>query len=343
MTKRIRQSEKKTNRIAVGCRTMSHMQRRQKIPRRQPVTVAHARGGSRRCHQPVRNHVLPTPHRLKRHCTFNAVTQVESCSRDPNKDPSFGFEFYEFLGGSPAARLDHDGWAWSPILASSPWHPSGPAADAYDDAIGPSGGPGPTPPATPTFNPAPSPCTGNNMYLWYMRELRELNSWIGKLPACPCTIRCVKKNCDASALVVGGGIYKCNPDPSSWSFSDMSGVFGVTQAWGNYHPGGHYELRSSGCGHGTQCVYDAQGFLINDPPGAGTADRVSPNCSTGEHGSADVAAYDCAKTLDRARNTSIYTNYYFRVRPVNSGKKCVDPSRPAGPFGMLIGIGTHVM
>ncbi|TWT86988.1 hypothetical protein Pla52n_70590 [Stieleria varia] len=54
-----------------------------KIPRRQPVTRVHARGGSRRCHQPVRNHVLPTPHRLKRRCIFNAVTQVESCSRDP--------------------------------------------------------------------------------------------------------------------------------------------------------------------------------------------------------------------------------------------------------------------
>ncbi|TWT86967.1 hypothetical protein Pla52n_70670 [Stieleria varia] len=105
---------------------MSVMQRRQKIPRRQPVTRVHTRGGSRRCHQPVRNHVLPTPHRLKRRCTFNAVTQVESCSRDPIANALLSSKYYHYTDGSPLTKVDQLGLCPSVcLIADISFNPPG--------------------------------------------------------------------------------------------------------------------------------------------------------------------------------------------------------------------------
>ena len=44
------------------------------------------------------------------------------------------------------------------------------------------------------------------------------------------------------------------------------------------HKGGSFEIRSkpTATGSGQQCVYDSAGQLINDGPGAGTPDIVSP-------------------------------------------------------------------
>ena len=105
----------------------------------------------------------------------------------------------------------------------------------------------------------------------------------------------------------------CNKD-------DASPVFWQGSAyWPNgvpYHDGGKYDLRSlpTAGGHGTQCIYDANGNLLMTPPGAGSADYVA---FTGlkhplgalRHFDHDVVPYYFAHRTCRV-------DEYYKVRPV---------------------------
>ena len=70
----------------------------------------------------------------------------------------------------------------------------------------------------------------------------------------------------------------------------------------NYHPGASYEMRTRALGNGNtqghQATYDSAGSIIASGLGAGTADRVSPNVSLGEHGKKDVEPFIWAAQLD---------------------------------------------
>ncbi|MBQ3316149.1 MAG: hypothetical protein IJG70_09385, partial [Kiritimatiellae bacterium] len=82
-------------------------------------------------------------------------------------------------------------------------------------------------------------------------------NWWSKLPHCPCTIPLKEDGCPLIAF-----------DGEDWTAPKR------TRHWG-----GTWEIRSmpqDKYGPGQQCVYDAKGNLINDGPGAGTPDKVSP-------------------------------------------------------------------
>lgn len=82
-------------------------------------------------------------------------------------------------------------------------------------------------------------------------------NWWSKLPHCPCTILLKEDGCPLIAF-----------DGEDWTAPKR------TRHWG-----GTWEIRSmpqDKYGPGQQCVYDAKGNLINDGPGAGTPDKVSP-------------------------------------------------------------------
>ena len=82
-------------------------------------------------------------------------------------------------------------------------------------------------------------------------------NWWSKLPRCPCTILLKEDGCPLIAF-----------DGEDWTAPKR------TRHWG-----GTWEIRSipqDKYGPGQQCVYDAKGNLIDDGPGAGTPDKVSP-------------------------------------------------------------------
>ena len=145
---------------------------------------------------------------------------------------------------------------------------------------------------------------------WYEGEKRRLlnkdeqgKNWVERLPHCPNEL---KKD--------GSGF--TSPDSSEWS---MTWYFGVTQFWGNYHPGGEYELRTKDPakygGNGNQCVYDKCGKLITEQPGAGTADWSSPEGKGNSHIRDDVKPFDDARYLESVCGLSGCINKYYEVRP----------------------------
>ena len=99
----------------------------------------------------------------------------------------------------------------------------------------------------------------------------------------------------------------------------MTWYFGITQFWGNYHPGGEYELRTKDPakygGNGNQCVYDKCGKLITDQPGAGTVDWSSPEGEGHSHIRDDVKPFEDARYLESVCGLSGCINKYYEVRP----------------------------
>jgi hypothetical protein len=145
---------------------------------------------------------------------------------------------------------------------------------------------------------------------WYEGEKRRLlnkdeqgKNWVERLPHCPNEL---KKD--------GSGF--TSPDSSEWS---MTWYFGITQFFGNYHPGGEYELRTKDPakygGNGNQCVYDKCGKLITEQPGAGTADWSSPEGKGNSHIRDDVKPFDDARYLESVCGLSGCINKYYEVRP----------------------------
>ncbi len=101
---------------------------------------------------------------------------------------------------------------------------------------------------------------------------------------------------------------------------------------GNYHPGTVYETRENNCPDdfqpGNQCTYDANGKLLTNPPGAGSADRYSGGCGgltgmlwSSNHIQGDAYPYECAKQLDPTQSSGLLADYE-KVRPTNGGSQC---------------------
>lgn len=110
-----------------------------------------------------------------------------------------------------------------------------------------------------------------------------------------------------------------NPDESEWVFAkryslDYEGIKFTAVAW-YYHPGSAYELRTKNPekynNSGNQCIYDKKGTLCTNIPTAGTADKISPNFSPGQHYNIDVAPFNLAKGLGFS-----YVEKYYKVRPI---------------------------
>jgi hypothetical protein len=140
---------------------------------------------------------------------------------------------------------------------------------------------------------------------WYAAEKAD-PSWIEPLPPAPCKLEF-------------DGHKWLNPDPVVWDnpHRPFQGQ--------KYHPGAVTEIRTvktraGSRGQGEQCTYDANGNLITHGPGAGTADRYSPNFWVGflggGHLEADVKPFDYALDLDRnGWNGGGYVQKYIEVRP----------------------------
>ena len=84
------------------------MQLRKKSNRHPRPRRIRARGAVRSCMPRPSNPDSPTPHRIKRRCTYNKNAQVGSCSRDPigYKD---GPNVYSFLHIQPTVMVDPNG------------------------------------------------------------------------------------------------------------------------------------------------------------------------------------------------------------------------------------------
>lgn len=141
---------------------------------------------------------------------------------------------------------------------------------------------------------------------WY--EKNRDTSWIKELIPCPSEMEKEEKD---------GRIVDChNPDPDVWEESGW--IFGLTQWWGKYHPGGKYELRTKSTQqHGNQCIYDACCKLMTQIPAAGTADYSSPNGAQGSHQEDDVQPFEWARKLDACypNTTPSYVERYYERRP----------------------------
>ncbi|MFN7876682.1 MAG: RHS repeat-associated core domain-containing protein [Pirellula sp.] len=130
---------------------------------------------------------------------------------------------------------------------------------------------------------------------WIRLESQDL-SWIDQLPRCPCNLtlkkRCIGWDNQGGVIISTERIRPVNPDASDWQ---DPGVPSAAEA--ALHPGAAYTMRSVGKnGNYNQCVFDADGKLITQPPGAGTVDRERPG--TSGHYLEDVEPIVVANFLD---------------------------------------------
>jgi hypothetical protein len=118
---------------------------------------------------------------------------------------------------------------------------------------------------------------------WYEHERTDL-AWLSLLPPV------------YSSLGAG----KSNPEPKNCTKQYWEGVHKLDSY---FHPGGAYEMRSRpvGAGNGHQAVYDSEGLLIREGPGAGSADKGAPRLwafGLAKHRDRDVRPYIWAAQLD---------------------------------------------
>jgi hypothetical protein len=118
---------------------------------------------------------------------------------------------------------------------------------------------------------------------WYEHEGADL-AWLSLLPPVYSSL--------------GPGL--SNPEPRNCATQYWENVHKLDS---NFHPGGAYEMRSRpvGEGHGHQAVYDSAGRLIQDGPGAGSADKGAPifwAFGLIKHRDRDVRPYIWAAQLD---------------------------------------------
>ena len=86
-------------------------------------------------------------------------------------------------------------------------------------------------------------------------------------------------------------------------------------------------------GPGNQCIYDECGNLISDPPGAGSADKTSPNHDQGGHMDDDVVPYKHARGLDSQNGKDDNQRKYYDARPsvYQNGNNVYVNGKNAGP------------
>lgn len=126
-------------------------------------------------------------------------------------------------------------------------------------------------------------------------------------------------------------------DPNEWE--DGGIIFSALQTlpspFGSFHPGGKKELRTKNPqgGPGNQCIYDECGNLISDPPGAGSADKTSPNHDQGGHMDDDVVPYKHARGLDSQNGKDDNQRKYYDARPsvYQNGNNVYVNGKNAGP------------
>jgi RHS repeat-associated protein len=159
---------------------------------------------------------------------------------------------------------------------------------------------------------------------WVERE-RERENWWEKLqiPKCPARI-CVTRVEDANGNLV-----------ATISKTDEPGFDPPRRVGyheGRYHPGAVFSMRSKPVsGHSNQCIYDAAGKLMREPPSHGTIDSVAPGITDAivgiGHVAHDVHPVEVAARLDgcwvsgmvwgRIKANCVGPNMqqYYEVRP----------------------------
>jgi hypothetical protein len=166
---------------------------------------------------------------------------------------------------------------------------------------------------------------------WYEKEKsrKEMTGWLLALPDCPCELpKCKELVCrliSQGGFIIGLRFDWIETDdfctPPGWSFT-------LKKPTAKHHPGGEYDVREEGKGGkpGQQCIYDKDGKLITESPGAGTPDFASVAGVIGvlDHISADVSPYELALVLDGNPDVpnpnGKYLQKYMEVRPPNKGK-----------------------
>jgi hypothetical protein len=118
---------------------------------------------------------------------------------------------------------------------------------------------------------------------WFTHERGDL-AWLSQLPPVYSSL----------------GPAMSDPEPKNCPQRYWEGVHKLDS---RFHPGGAYEMRSRvvGEGHGHQAVYDSEGRLIREGPGAGSADKGAPRLwafGLIKHRDRDVRPYVWAAQLD---------------------------------------------
>lgn len=271
------------------------------LRRRQATRLCHASRNRRPTHTPS-----TTPARNRVSCWP---------SRDPIEEWS-GINLYGFVGNDGV-----DGWDYVGLQFVAGLPPGS----------GSTGVPGPQ---TPERRRA---AIKYMFEAWYRRAKERVKDekWLEKLKAsnCPCQLpKCKEYVCvnESGSWSPAPRVYMwretgelCEPD--GWKFA------GIKKPSQNAHPGGEFDVRQDVApgAPGLQCIYDKDGKLITEPPGAGSADYSSPNSMDGilGHVNADFNPFEWAKELDgdpiHPRADGEYFQRYMEARPVNKGK---DPS-----------------
>ncbi len=230
--------------------------------------------------------------------------------RWPSRDPIGelgGVNLYGFVGNNGVNAVDYLGLQIFP--------PSG------------GGRPYPPPPTTPSERRA---ALKKQFDDWYDKEEKD-KEWMDELPDCPCELE--KECCVEYRPSLGGSGYSTYYTVTYCRFITPDGWEMVPQVVSDhtlpkYHPGGSYDMRTpkEAGKPGQQCIYDKNGKLITNGPGAGTPDRRGPGGWGGnDHGSADVDPYHWALELDGSDPSDPDVNgehykKYMDVRKPNKGK-----------------------
>ena len=205
---------------------------------------------------------------------------------------------------------------------------------------------------------------------WYEREMAD-RSWIKDLkdPKYRCPPSIARTVCVPATKVFMGfsgelqipahTVTFYDNYPEKWTRYDVSSLWKseATKAMLGYdmahHPGGVYELRQrTPEGYGQQCVYDKCGKLITSGPGAGSADKVSPEVKTPvmvyvpmfgpvvvglplRHFYADVQPFAWALELDGDRSNpnanGKYYQMYAKARPTINPPEAIPVSGAIAP------------
>ena len=129
--------------------------------------------------------------------------------------------------------------------------------------------------------------TENDFNAWYETEKKPENmEWINSLPSVYRRL----------------GVGRTDPEPLPGDCNvDLWGSLTKRDPLKDFiHPGAVYDYRShfAGDGHGNQATYDEGGIIIPSGLGAGSADKVNPDCSLTGHFLADFLPYVWAAQLD---------------------------------------------
>jgi RHS repeat-associated protein len=222
------------------------------------------------------------------------------CCQDPIGFKGSPWNLYEFVQSHPLHSVDPFGESiWGPDVGpmqqTVPWWQVDCGLGACVDACG----------RTPGC--AVMCANAQTAFVRWYNQNRDLE-WTRNLPACPCSTDYYIR-CDGIwGVFTDNPLVARNPDPAIWN-DPAESLYG-------YHEGARVCMRSKEVdGHASQCCYDANGDVITEGSGSGSADMVPGTVWTYPwHEAQDMDPADLANYLDGG-GWGCYSEAYLNARP----------------------------